>query len=71
VVHQQSPDQFTGNGTFCLIALDHSILLKMFDLKEIPELHDKIIASTAKHLNLPIITKDQILQNTPHLKTVW
>ena len=59
------------SDNFMLIALDYSILQKMIDLKEIPELHDKIIASTAKYLNLPIITIDEFLQNTLHLKTVW
>jgi predicted nucleic acid-binding protein len=35
----------------------------MTTLKNIPELNDKIIVATAKHLNLPIITKDETLQN--------
>ena len=56
---------------FMLIPLDYPILRKMIDLKDIPELHDKIIVATAKHLNLPIITKDGILQDLPHVKTVW
>ena len=56
---------------FRLIALDYPILQKMVSLKDIPELHDKIIVSTAKYLNLPIITRDEILQNIPHIKTVW
>ena len=45
---------------FVLIALDYPILQKMVALKEVPELHDKIIVSTAKYLKLPIITKDKI-----------
>lgn len=56
---------------FVLIALDYPILQKMIDLTDIPELHDKIIVSTAKYLNLPIITKDKFLQNLPHIKTIW
>ena len=56
---------------FRLIALDYPILLKMVALKDIPELHDKIIVSTAKYLNLPVITKDEILQSISHIKTVW
>ena len=43
----------------------------MIDLKDIPELHDKIIVATAKHLNLPIITKDEILHHLSHVKTIW
>ena len=54
-----------------LVALDYPILQKMVALKEIPELHDKIIVSTAKYLNLPIITKDKILRNLPSIKTIW
>lgn len=56
---------------FVIIALDYPVLLRMVDLKDIPELHDKIIVSTAKYLNLPIITKDEFLQNLSYIKTVW
>jgi PIN domain nuclease of toxin-antitoxin system len=56
---------------FVLIALDYGILQKMVDLKDIFELHDKIIVSTAKYLNFPIITKDKVLQDIPYIKTVW
>jgi len=34
---------------FVLIALDYPILQKMADLKDVPELHDKIIVSTARY----------------------
>lgn len=56
---------------FVLIALDYPILQKMVALKEVPELHDKIIVSTAKYLKLPIITKDKTLQKLPSIKTIW
>ena len=56
---------------FVIIALDSAILQKMIDLKDIPELHDKIIVSTAKYLNLPIITKDEVLCSLANIKTVW
>ena len=56
---------------FVIIALDYPILQKMVALKEVPELHDKIIVSTAKYLKLPIITKDKILQKLSSIKTIW
>ena len=56
---------------FVLIALDYPILQKMMALKEVPELHDKIIVSTAKYLKVSIITKDKILQKLPSIKTIW
>lgn len=56
---------------FVLIALDYPIIQKMADLKDVPELHDKIIVSTAKYLDVPIITKDRAIQNLSYIKTVW
>jgi len=56
---------------FVLISLDYPILQKMADLKDIPELHDKIIVSTARYLDVPIITRDKALQNLPYIKTLW
>lgn len=56
---------------FVIIPFDYPILQKMVELTDVPELHDKIIVSTAKYLNLPIITKDETLQNIQHIKTVW
>jgi len=63
--------RINNSDNFMLVSLDYPILRKMIDLTDIPELHDKIIVATAKHLNLPIITKDGILHDLPHVKTVW
>ena len=60
-----------ASENFVLIALDYPILEKMVALKEIPELHDKIIVSTAKYLKVPIVTKDKTLQTIPSIKTIW
>ena len=59
------------SDNFVLIPLDYPILRKMIDLRDIPELHDKIIVSTAIYLGLPLITKDKTIQQLPYLKTIW
>ena len=56
---------------FVLISLDYPILQKMVTLKDVPELHDEIIVSTAKYLKIPLITKDRTLQKLPSIKTIW
>ena len=56
---------------FILIALDYFILQKMVNLREIPELHDKIIVATAKYLNLPLMTKDASLRELSYVETIW
>jgi len=60
-----------ASNNFAIVPLDYPILEKMFELKEIPELHDKIIASTGKYLKATIITKDKALQNIRSIKTIW
>ena len=64
-------EKIRNSENFVLVALDYPVLLKMISLIEVPELHDKIIVSTAKYLELPIITKDKILQNLPFIETRW
>jgi PIN domain nuclease of toxin-antitoxin system len=63
--------EINNSQNFVLIALDYAVLEKMVSLKEISELHDKIIASTAKYLNVSVITKDKFLQNLKSIRTVW
>jgi len=40
-------------------------------LTDIPELHDRLISATARHLNLELITTDAKIQNSAFVKTVW
>jgi hypothetical protein len=59
------------SDNFVLIPLDYPVLEKMLDLRDVPELHDKIIVSTAVYLGLPLITKDDIIRQLPFVQTVW
>lgn len=60
-----------GGDNYKLVALDYTILQRMVVLRDIPELHDKIIAATALSLKLPIITKDRFLHGISYLETIW
>ena len=37
----------------------------------VPEMPDRIIAATALHLNLPLVTKDHKIQTLQNIKTIW
>jgi PIN domain nuclease of toxin-antitoxin system len=63
--------KIANSENYVIISLDLPILQEMVALKDIPKLHDKIIVSTAKYLKVPLITKDSVIQNLSHLKTVW
>jgi len=41
------------------------------EITDIPELHDRLIADTARVLNLSLITNDPIIQASAFVRTVW
>lgn len=55
--------EYAFSVTDCLIEqkLDFDIIKTSFEIGDIPELHDRLIAGTARHLNLPILTNDPII----------
>jgi len=51
--------------------LSLEILKTAAEITDIPELHDRLIAATARHLDIPIITNDPEILNSSfvtHLK---
>lgn len=51
--------------------LNFEIINHAGQIKDIPELHDRLIAATARFLNLELITNDPKIQNSTWLKTIW
>lgn len=37
----------------------------------VPDMPDRIIAATALHLNLPLVTKDHKIQAQQNIRTIW
>lgn len=47
-------------------------IIKMsFEIDDIPELHDRIIAGTARFKNLELITNDPVIVASKYVSTVW
>jgi PIN domain nuclease of toxin-antitoxin system len=40
-------------------------------ISDIPELHDRLIAATARWLNVALITNDPMIQSSAFVSTVW
>ncbi|MCU0550079.1 MAG: type II toxin-antitoxin system VapC family toxin [Leptolyngbya sp. Prado105] len=61
------------NAPVVTMALDSAIALaiQQIDRTTVPEMPDRIIAATALHLNLPLVTRDQRIQALKTLTTVW
>lgn len=51
--------------------MTHANIEEAEKINDIPDLHDRLIAATAKHLNLELITNDTKIQSSAAVKTVW
>ena len=65
---KQHIDQY---ATYQLQPLTLEIIETSLLMTDIPELHDRLIAATARFMNLPLITNDPLIQASAPLQTVW
>lgn len=50
--------------------LSINIIKSAFEIRDIPELHDKLIAGTARYLNLPLITNDPVILKSSFVECI-
>lgn len=62
---RSSPDAFK------LRPMDADVILKSFEINDIPELHDRLIAGTALFLEAPILTNDPDIEQSQFVTTIW
>lgn len=55
------------------IELSHLIALDLARVPRgiVPDMPDRIIAATALHLDLPLVTKDRKIRSVPSIQTIW
>lgn len=58
---------------FRLIELDQEIADEVSNIPRVavPDMPDRIIAATALHLNLPVVTKDSNIRAIKSIQTIW
>ena len=54
-----------------VVPLELEQILLMSQFPDIRSIHRQLIAAEARHRNLPLITSDQKLRDTPGLQTIW
>ena len=52
-------------------SLNFAVIQSTAEITDIPELHDRLIAATARYLDRELITNDSIIQASAFVKTVW
>ena len=59
-----------GNG-FAIVPFDFPVFQVSLQMPEDWEIHDRIIAATARYYDAKLITKDEILQKSDEVETIW
>lgn len=59
------------NQNFHFQELSADIVSLAFQIPDIPELHDRLIAATAHWLKIPLLTNDPQIQNSVAVQTIW
>lgn len=57
--------------TITELPLSIEIIEKAFEISDVPELHDRLIAGTAKKINAPLLTNDPDIINSSYVKSIW
>ena len=63
----------TPNSILKPIELTHQITISLSQISRqtVPDMPDRIIAATALHLNIPLVTKDHKIQALQNIQTIW
>ena len=61
----------TNSVNYEIVPVEASIVLTAAEIDDVPELHDRIIVETAKWHHVPVLTPDEVIQASRHVKTIW
>jgi len=60
-----------GSDNYLVYPVDTEVILEAKEIKDIPELHDRVIAATARFLDVPLITSDEVMSESESVETIW
>jgi len=63
--------RISESSNYIPLPLTAEIVLTASTIDDVREMHDRLIAATAKHYNYPLLTNDPILLKSKHITTVW
>ena len=63
--------RISESSNYIPLPLTVEIVLTASTIDDVREMHDRLIAATAKYYNYPLLTNDPILLKSKHIIAVW
>lgn len=60
-----------NHKNFIEVQMDLMLIKVSFQIDDIPELHDRLIAGTAKAMSLEIMSNDPAMEQSAHVTAIW
>ena len=64
-------DRVSGSANYEIVPIGANAVLAAAEVDDVPELHDRVIAGTARWLGVPILTGDEVIGRSRHVQTIW
>jgi PIN domain nuclease of toxin-antitoxin system len=64
-------ERLLASGHFPTADLTAAVVFEAEALYTIPERGDRLVAATARHLQVPLITRDPDIARVPSVRTIW
>jgi len=71
VNYEEILEKIENSSNFEIYSLDIEVLRVARNITVIPELHDRIVAATAKLLDAKLLTKDENIRKSHIVKVIW
>lgn len=68
---QELVRHISQSTNYTVVPVDADVILAAIGIDDVPELHDRILVATARYLQVPILTGDQVIARSKHVRTIW
>jgi PIN domain nuclease of toxin-antitoxin system len=60
-----------SSTNYSIVPMDTDIVQAALGVDDVPEIHDRIIVATAKHLDVPVLSSDGVMTASAHVDVIW
>ncbi len=60
-----------SNDAFRILPMDALLVQRAFEITDVPELHDRLIAGSGLSKSCPVLTNDPKLEKSAYIRTIW